>query len=122
MKFFILSLVLLSGCNIKINAPQEVCKSVFKATTSAANIIASTLQCENTAAIAGDISDKIVGLGLCAETSQQSTLSDVICPQISTLIASMATNSIPKNWGCSATVVTDILKAQMQENCSKVIK
>jgi len=115
-------LLLIPSCVKKQALPEPMCKAVFKATTATANIIATTLQCEDPAAIAGDLSAHIVGLGLCADTAQQSTLSDLVCPQLSTLVASMATSSIPARWKCSATVMTDLIKSQITSNCVGVIK
>jgi len=115
-------LVLVSSCVKKPQLPEPLCKAVFKAATASANVIAATLQCENPAAIAGDLSDKIVALGLCAETAQQSTLSDLLCPQISALVATFATSPIPATWQCSASVITDIIKTQITETCVKMVK
>lgn len=114
-------LLLLPSCKKEV-LPEPICKAVFKATTATANIIATTLQCENPSAIAGDLSTRIVGLGLCAETAQQSTLGDLLCPQLSTLVASMATSPIPASWQCSTTVVTDLIKDQITDACVKVVK
>jgi len=114
--------LLFSGCFKKKQLPDPVCKAVFKATTASANIIATALQCENPAAIAGDLSAQIIGFGLCAETAQQSTLTDLVCPQLSALVAAMATSPIPAAWQCSASVVTDMIKAQIETTCAKVVK
>ena len=116
------TLLSLSGCFKKTQLPDPICKAVFKATTATANIVATALQCANPSAIAGDLSTQIIGLGLCAETAQQSTLSDLLCPQLSTLVASMATSPIPASWQCSTTVVTDIIKTQIADACAKVVK
>lgn len=119
----LLSIALLfSGCFKKQQLPDPVCKAVFKVTTASANIIATALQCENPGAIAGDLSARIIGLGLCAETAQQSTLTDLVCPQLSALVAAMATSPIPASWQCSASVVTDMIKSQIETTCAKVVK
>jgi hypothetical protein len=114
---------LLQGCTKKEPLlPDPACKAVFKAAGSAASIIGAALQCENTGAITGDISGQIVGLGLCADVSQQSVLSDVLCPQVAAMMASMAAGSIPKEWSCSATAVTALAKAQAEKACAKIIR
>jgi len=115
-------LVLVSSCVKKPQLPEPLCKAVFKATTASANVIATTLQCENPAAIAGDLSAEVVKLGLCAEAAQQSTLSDIVCPQLSVLIASFVTSPIPTAWQCSATVVTEVIKTQIAGTCVKMVK
>ena len=115
-------LVLVSSCVKKPQLPEPLCKAVFKATTASANVIATTLQCEDPAAIAGDLSAEIVKLGLCADVAQQSMLSDLVCPQVSALVAAFATSPIPANWKCSATVVTDLIKTQIAGTCAKMVK
>ena len=117
------AVLLMSGCVFKkVTLPDPICKAVFKATTATANIVATALQCANPSAIAGDLSTQIIGLGLCAETAQQSTLSDLLCPQLSTLVATIAISPIPANWQCSTTVVTDLIKTQIADACAKVVK
>jgi hypothetical protein len=123
-RFFILILIISSffGCTKKQPLPEPVCKSVFKATGSAASLIATVLQCKNTGAIAADISEPILQLGLCADTAAQSTLTDLICPQISTILTSLVTGAIPASWQCSTAIVSDMIKEQLEESCSKLVR
>lgn len=115
-------LVLAFGCEKKPQLPEPLCKAVFKVTTASANVIATTLQCDDPAAIAGDLSAEVVKLGLCAELASQSMLSDLVCPQLSALVATFVTSPIPANWKCSATVVTEVIKTQIAGTCVKMVK
>lgn len=122
-KLFLITLLFsLVSCTKKQPLPDPICKAVFRVTAASATALASALQCNNTAAIAGDLSDKVMQMGLCAETTQQSVLTDLVCPQLSALVASMAISSIPASWECSATVMSDIIRLRVQENCHKMIK
>jgi flagellar biosynthesis component FlhA len=94
---------------------------MFKATASAATVIATALQCENVGAIAADLSEPLMTLELCDDKAQ-STISDLVCPQIATLLTSIAAGTIPTNWQCSATVVSEIVKTQIMDGCAKLIK
>jgi len=115
-------LCLVVGCVQKKQLPEPICKAMFKASIASANVIATTLQCEDPAAIAADLSGNIVKLGLCADMAQQSTLSDLVCPQVSALVASFVTAPIPAEWKCSATVVSEMIKAQISGQCVKMVK
>jgi hypothetical protein len=115
-------LFLVTACTKKPALPEPICKLMFSAATASANVISTTLQCQNTPAIAADLSDQIVKLGLCSDTMKQSTLSDILCPQLSAMVASLTTTAIPTEWECSATAFSDIIKSQIAETCVKVIK
>jgi hypothetical protein len=123
MKRFCVFLVLLVSvsCTKKQPLPEPVCKSVFKATSAAASLIAAALQCKNTGAIAADISEPFLKLGLCADTAAQSTLTDLICPQISAILTSVVTGAVPTAWECSNLIVSDIIKTQLEKSCSEVV-
>ena len=118
----IVTTLCLFGCMKKPVADSPVCKLLFKATTGAATVVSSALQCENTAQIAADMSEQVMKLGVCAEIKQQSTMSELICPQITAMVSSIITTSVPLNWKCSVTVVNEIVKSQISENCAKLIK
>ena len=122
-RFFILILLISSffGCTKQQPLPEPVCKSVFKATGSAASLIGAALQCKNTGAIAADLSEPILKLGLCADTAAQSTLTDLICPQIATILTSLVTDAVPPSWACSKSIVSDIIKLQLVKSCSDVV-
>ena len=119
---FIFAALLSSSCTKKQPMPDPLCKAVFKATGAAATLIATTLQCANAGAIAADLSEPILKMGLCAESAAQSTLTDLVCPQISTFISSLVSGAVPSAWQCSTTIVSDIIKTQIQETCVKVVK
>lgn len=124
MKRFFIFLILLSssfGCVKKQPLPEPVCKAVFKATGAAASLISAALQCKNTGAIAADISEPFLKLGLCSDTAAQSTLTDLICPQISTILASLVTGAVPASWECSNLIVTDIIKTELEKSCSAAV-
>lgn len=112
----------LASCTKKQPLPEPICKSVFKATTGAAHLIANTLQCTNVGAIAADLSEPVLKLGLCAETTAQSTVADLVCPQIATLVSSLAAAAVPAAWQCSMATISDIIKEQITSDCAKVIK
>jgi len=111
-------LVILSGCT---KTPEPICKTVFKTSAAAANIIAAALQCESPAAITADISEQITSLGLCAEIKQQS-MSDLVCPSVSNFISATASASIPKEWKCPETTISDLIKTKIYNTCVKIIK
>ena len=115
----VLSILVMCGCT---KAPEPICKTVFKTTTAAANIIATTLQCNNAPAISADLSGQITKLGLCAETTRQSTLSDLICPTLSNFVSTTALSSIPSEWECSVTRISDLFKTKIHDTCVKIIK
>jgi hypothetical protein len=84
-------------------------------------LIAAALQCKNTGAIAADISEPFLKLGLCADTAAQSTLTDLICPQISAILTSVVTGAVPTARECSNLIVSDIIKTQLEKSCSEVV-
>jgi len=123
MKLFLLSLLLgLSLSCTKKPLPDPICKSLFRAVTGTANVLATTLECKNPGTIAGDLSDQFLKLGLCSESQMQSTLSDFICPQIATIVTSTISSAVPASWECTATTINDIIKRQITDNCVKIIK
>jgi hypothetical protein len=114
-------ILLVGSCTKKPVASDPICKMVFKATAGAASLVATTLQCENIGAIAADLSEPILKMGLCAETTAQTSIAEIVCPQLSTLITALTVNAIPASWQCSATVISDMLKGQIAETCAKVV-
>lgn len=125
MKLFLLSLLVLGlnlSCTKKPALPDPICKSLFRAVTGTANVLATTLECKNPGVIAGDLSEQFLKLGLCSESQMQSTLSDFLCPQIAVLVTSTVSNTIPASWECTATTINDIIKGQITENCAKILK
>jgi len=117
----LLALLFLTSCTQPATAP--VCKSLFKSVSITSQAVATVLQCEDQAAIAADLSKPILKMGMCAETSAQSTqLSAFLCPQISRLVTEMSVNSIPANWKCTASMASDIIEQKITEACISYIK
>ena len=119
----ILLLMLLVGCTKPpLAAESPVCKTIFTAVTGTAQVLSAALQCDNTPAIAGDISDQFAKLNLCAQaTYAQGMLADVVCPQVSLVVSDLGKSAIPETWKCTATVVTELIKSKISEKCAKII-
>lgn len=120
MRYFLMSLlfVLTTSCEKK---QPEVCKMLFKSVSVASQAIAVSLQCENEAAIAADLSVPISKLALCDVTTQ-SAMSDFLCPQLAQMLTTLTVNSIPSDWKCTATIAGDIVKQKVSEACVSIVK
>jgi len=123
-RIIVLAMVFVFGFGLSCNKkPTDiVCKSVFRATVGVANTLSTVLECKNPGAIAADLSNQILKIGLCTETQMQSTLSDFVCPQISTLVSTTISSTVPANWECSVTTISDIIKSKVSDTCVKIVK
>lgn len=119
--FSIAVLLMLSSCTWMQKQPEPVCKLLFKAVSISSQAVATALQCENTAAIAADLSAQITKLGLC-ETTAQSSLSDFLCPQLSQMVSTLSVNALPVEWKCTGAIAGDIVKQKVSEACASIIK
>ena len=119
----ILLIVMISGCTKPpLTAENPVCKNLFKVAYGTAQAISVGLQCQNPSVIAADISDQILKLNLCGPQAYSISLSNMICPQVAGIVASLSVSSIPTTWGCSTQVVTELIQSKVNESCVKLIK
>ena len=118
-RIFASILVALAFASCKSNTtPVSVCSV---AATSVSVGISATLNCQNQAAIAADLTAYMQSKGVCTATVASGTIGNLVCPMIGQYIISFANGSIPAAWQCNLGSSPFPVQATIVSLCEKAV-
>lgn len=97
--------------------PKFLCKMVFRAVYTAAELLADSLGCIDVQAVAADLGEPITKLGLCESKHGRIIVGPLVCPVISSIAAEYAIRKLPSEWQCSGGFATVYARKQIAEAC-----
>ncbi len=97
--------------------PKVICKLMFKAVFTAAELLADSLGCIDVQAIAADLGEPITKLGLCESRQGRFVIGPLVCPVISSMASEYAIRKLPLDWQCSGGFATVYARKQIAEAC-----
>ncbi len=110
--------VILSGCT----TASIGCRVEKPLVDTLTPLIATQLQCSNSAAISADLTKLVGTIGLCKPAQEEGkTLPAPICSFLADMVINnLASVAVPSAWGCTAQNAKDTLKAIVMSGCSKI--
>ena len=122
-KFFVLMCLAMGLMVTACNSTSVTCSLESVAATALTPVIASGLQCSNSAAIQATLISLGNQAGLCTapQPGQQASIGSTVCVAVSGLILDqVAAQGIPASWGCTAANAKDLLKGLVNQACAKI--